>query len=113
VNSALRYSPGSLVFGHVFECGMIAYNLTSCLNSPECSVKSDDENEGYLSVGVRGENTRSYSDGNELHHAQESATKGSKDPATSCRCNDKEAHLLRHLGIPFLYRIKGVVGQGG
>jgi hypothetical protein len=64
---------------------------------------------------VRGESTGSYSNGNELHYAQESATKGSKDPnsATSCRCNDKEAYLLRHLGILFLSRIKGVVGQGG
>lgn len=80
MNSALRRSPGSPVFEHVFECGMAAScSLTSCLNSPECLAKSDDENEGYLGVGMRGESTGSYSDGNEPRHAQESATEGSKD----------------------------------
>jgi hypothetical protein len=91
-------------------------SLTSYSNGPECSAKSDDEERGISWCGVvRGESTGPYSDSNELHHAQESATKGSKDPksATSCRCNDKEAHLLRRLGILFLSRIKGVVGQGG
>jgi hypothetical protein len=117
VNSALRRSPGSPAFERVFECGMAAScSLTSCSNSLECSAKSDDGERGISWCGmVRGESTGSYSDGNELHHTQEFATEGSKDPssATSCRCNDKEAHLLRHLGILFLSRIKRVVGQGG
>jgi hypothetical protein len=115
VNSALRRSPGSPAFEYIFECGMAAScSLTSCSNSPECSAKSDGGERGISWCGmVRGERTGSYSDGNELHHAQESATEGSKDPNSATSCNDKEAHLLRPLGILFLSRIKGVVGQGG
>jgi hypothetical protein len=69
VNSALRRLPGSPVFEYVFECGMAAsYSLISCLNSPKCLAKSNNENEGYLSISVRGESTGSYSDGNELYY---------------------------------------------
>lgn len=62
---------------------------------------------------VKGESTGSYSGGNELHHAQEFATEGPKNPnlATSCRCNDKKAQLLRHLGCTSFSRMKGGVGQ--
>ncbi len=61
---------------------------------------------------VRGESTGSYYNSNELYYIQESITKRSKDPnsATLCRYNNKEAYLLRYLGMLFLSRIKGVVG---
>jgi hypothetical protein len=117
VNSALRRLPGSPAFKHVFECGMAAScSLISCPNSPECSAKSNNGEQGISWYGiVRGESTGSYSNSNKPYHAQESATEGSKDPnsATSYQCNNKEAHLLYHWGILFLSRIKGVVGQEG
>jgi hypothetical protein len=108
VNSALRRSPGLPAFEHIFECGMAAScSLTSCSNSPECSAKGDDGERGISWYGmVRGESTGSYSDGNELHHAQ-SAAEGSKDPNSATSCNGKEAHLLGPLGILFLSRIRG------
>jgi hypothetical protein len=69
VNLVLYYLLSSLIFEYVFEYSIAAsYSLISYLNSSKYSAKSDNENEGYLSVGMRRESTGSYSNSNELYH---------------------------------------------